>query len=310
MRATFDLPFRDGVITWREAQALGMTAAGVTGAVRRGELWRPVVGTLALGVEPAAWWEAHLVRARAACLRWGEGHLAGESALLAHGLPVLGRPDAVHLGCPGLHRARRRSGVHLHPARGPVVDVPLSGCITRWPAQGVAGAITLLATRWGTTLDEVVVPLDAARRAGKVSSGELRDGIDAGRPGARLLRQALSWADPRSESPGETCVRTALRRMGLHPEPQVEIVTGHGVARVDLLLEELGVVVEFDGAVKYEGADGRQALVREKRREDGLRALGYGVVRVTWADLRPPDADERLRARVLSASRGAGLTRW
>jgi hypothetical protein len=41
--------------------------------------------------------------------------------------------------------------------------------------------------------------------------------------------------------------------------------------------------------VKYAGADGREALVREKRREDALRALGFRVVRLTWADLRRPE---------------------
>jgi very-short-patch-repair endonuclease len=68
------------------------------------------------------------------------------------------------------------------------------------------------------------------------------------------------------------------------------------VARVDFLLPELGVVVEFEGARKDEGADGRDALVREKRLEDALRALDYRVVRLTWADLHHPE-------RVLAALR-------
>jgi very-short-patch-repair endonuclease len=55
------------------------------------------------------------------------------------------------------------------------------------------------------------------------------------------------------------------------------------------LLPALRVVVEFDGAVKYQGADGRNALIREKRREDALRALGYRVVRLTWSELRRPE---------------------
>lgn len=79
------------------------------------------------------------------------------------------------------------------------------------------------------------------------------------------------------------------------PEQQVDIHgrTGAFIARVDFLFRAARVVVEFDGAVKYAGADGRDALVREKRREDALRALGYRVVRLTWADLRRP---ERVRA--------------
>lgn len=70
--------------------------------------------------------------------------------------------------------------------------------------------------------------------------------------------------------------------------PQVELrdASGHLVARVDLVVDD--VVLEFDGAVKYEGADGREELVREKAREDAIRALGYRVIRVTWRDLFRP----------------------
>ena len=59
------------------------------------------------------------------------------------------------------------------------------------------------------------------------------------------------------------------------------------IGRVDFVVGR--VVVEFDGSVKYEGAEGRAALVNEKRREDRLRALGYAVVRVVWADLDHPE---------------------
>ena len=94
-----------------------------------------------------------------------------------------------------------------------------------------------------------------------------------------------------SESPGESWTRLILAGLGVEARQQVAVHDHDGrfVARVDFLLPELGVVVEFDGAVKYEGADGREALVREKRREDALRALGYRVVRLTWADLHHPE---------------------
>ena len=57
-------------------------------------------------------------------------------------------------------------------------------------------------------------------------------------------------------------------------------------------------MVEFDGAVKYDGAEGREALVAEKKREDRIRELGYQVVRLTWAELADP---HRLLARIRSA---------
>ena len=65
-------------------------------------------------------------------------------------------------------------------------------------------------------------------------------------------------------------------------------------------------MVEFDGAVKYAGADGREALVREKRREDALRAMGYEVVRVTWADLTHPEVVVALVRRALARSAARG----
>nr|WP_255427513.1 DUF559 domain-containing protein [Yimella sp. cx-51] len=67
-----------------------------------------------------------------------------------------------------------------------------------------------------------------------------------------------------------------------------------GRYRVDFLVDER-TVVEFDGAVKYGGANGRQALVSEKEREDALRRAGYAVIRIVWADLH---SLPRLRAKL------------
>lgn len=60
------------------------------------------------------------------------------------------------------------------------------------------------------------------------------------------------------------------------------------------------MVVEFDGLVKYEGMDGKQALAAEKQRERRLHRLGYGVARIIWADLFDPrrvDSEVRAAAR-------------
>lgn len=88
-------------------------------------------------------------------------------------------------------------------------------------------------------------------------------------------------------------------------EPQVVIRDGDGrfVARVDFLLGRSPVVIEFDGKIKYDGVNGKQALVDEKAREDRLRALGYEIVRLTWADLARP---ARVKAMVLAAVQRAG----
>lgn len=137
-----------------------------------------------------------------------------------------------------------------------------------------------------------MVPLDAALHTGKCTLGEMALALDD-RCSSRRLRargdQLLSRADPQCESVEETRTRLMLTDHGLPVRSQVPICDASGilVGRVDFLVGD-HVIVEFDGAVKYEGAQGRSALVAEKSREDALRALGYVVVRVTWSDLASP----------------------
>ena len=71
---------------------------------------------------------------------------------------------------------------------------------------------------------------------------------------------------------------------------------------MDFLLRGTNVIVEFDGRMKYDSGD-PAALWAEKNREDGLRRLGYVVVRITWADLeRPGAASAKVRAAVTAAT--------
>jgi very-short-patch-repair endonuclease len=113
----------------------------------------------------------------------------------------------------------------------------------------------------------------------------------------------LALADGRSESVGESRLRLHLAALGISVVPQVVIRDEMGdlVARVDLWVEGTGVVVEFDGRVKY-AEGGADVLFAEKRREDRLRRLGYVVVRVVWADLFRP---ERVVAWIRQAQQAA-----
>lgn len=67
-----------------------------------------------------------------------------------------------------------------------------------------------------------------------------------------------------------------------------------------LLIADLRIVghrslLEFDGAVKYEGVSGKAALIAEKTREDRIRRLGWHLERVVWQDLeRPRQLGKRL----------------
>lgn len=66
---------------------------------------------------------------------------------------------------------------------------------------------------------------------------------------------------------------------------------------MDGVIKGTPIALEFDGRIKY--ADGNvEVLMAEKRREDGLRALGWIIVRVEWSDLENP---ARLFAKIRRA---------
>lgn len=142
-----------------------------------------------------------------------------------------------------------------------------------------------------------VVAMDAALHRRLVTVAALRAALDQPslRHGIGSARAAIAATDSRCESPGETLTRLIIVAAGLDVRSQVDIADGEGfIGRVDLLVGDR-VVVEFDGAVKDDGLDGRGELMREKAREERLRDAGLRVVRVTWADLAHP---ERLVRRV------------
>lgn len=123
-----------------------------------------------------------------------------------------------------------------------------------------------------------------------------------GARGSTTFRKALANADPRSESPGETLTRDAVRRLGLPmPVPQYAVRTVVGQRRLDFAWPEQKVALEFDGAGKYfdyQRTD--QAIFQERRREKLLTELGWRFVRIEWKDIFQERA---LKARILTALR-------
>jgi hypothetical protein len=128
-------------------------------------------------------------------------------------------------------------------------------------------------------------------------------------------RAAVEFADGRSESVGESLSRVRMADAGL-PPPELQLnvfgALGDWLARPDFCWEELGVLGEFDGRVKYLGTreEVARAVMQEKRREARLREMGWVVVRWEWADLGDLPA---LRRRVESAfgqARPATIRGW
>jgi very-short-patch-repair endonuclease len=161
-------------------------------------------------------------------------------------------------------------------------------------AVSAALAVVQVAAR---SVPSGLVAVDAALHRGLVTDAHLTAAAERAVLGPRQrgrVAAALGMADRSCESPGESLTRMLLSGLGLAFRTQVNLRDSLGhIGRVDFLVGDR-VVVEFDGMVKYDGADGRDALAAEKQREDRLRAAGYEVVRLTWADLKDPERVARL----------------
>ncbi len=178
-----------------------------------------------------------------------------------------------------------------------VHTVTVDGTPCVLPAFAVLGTAMLCGVEAG------VVAADASLARGLITEADLHSWLArlVRHPSVRAARLTVDLADGRSESVGESRTRLLLRSFDVGvPTPQAEVLDDNGnlVGRVDLLYEQQRTIVEFDGMIKYGSADGRQALIAEKRREDRLRGLGYEVVRVTWAEL---DRPMLLRQRIVAA---------
>lgn len=230
----------------------------------------------------------------AAVLRTRRRDAASHHAALAvHRLPLCGC-DLQRIDTEGLVRGVTVEGtLVVHPRT--VGQVETVDGVAAVPVAHAVVQATL-----GSGLRAGVVAADAALHSGTCSLDTVHEAIAELNTQATTARLAtlVDLVDPAAESPGESLTRVILRMAGLPVRSQVRIGDERGTifARADLLVAG-NVVVEFDGEIKYAG-DGRNALFREKQREDRLRDLGYEVVRVVWADLADP---ARLIARVRAA---------
>lgn len=291
-----------GTFSAAQAYARGVTDADLLAATRSGAVVRVRRGAFVSGVLWGASDEDARFRLRASAIarsRPGDV-LSHHAALAVHGLPLWAHdPARIDL----LTRTRRgssRNGLHLHPAAG-VDVVEVDGVRT----VSVARAVVRAALTMGAEC--AVVAGDAALHSGRTTEEELRAEVALLSPheGRSRALECVLLMDGRAESPGESRTRLVVDDLGLEHESQVELrdEDGRFVARVDLLVE--GVVVEFDGRVKYraDGADpdgpesAGQVVWLEKKREDAIRRLGHPVVRVVWSELdRPELIGSRIRA--------------
>lgn len=283
-----------GVVLTRDLSDCGYGRHGVTALVRDGDLVRVRAGAF---VEGSRHRESdavtrHLLEARAVARSLGRSYAVSHlSAVATLGLPVvtadLGRVHVSHVGRGTSRRDRR---LHVHSA------IPDSDPTVHGGVLVVSPALAVVQTASCAGLRSGLIAADAALARGLVTAGDLAGALVwSGHAGDSA--RVVEMADGRSESPGESWSRLVFAGLALPaPELQAEIHDGRGalVGRVDFLFRGQRLIVEFDGRVKYEGADGRDALFREKRREDALRSLGFQVVRLTWRDLDDPASVARV----------------
>lgn len=259
--------------TTAEAMQLGMTPSALKHAVRSGTLLSPRRGTYlrADAAPELAAVAAHKVIVKSV--------ISVGSAVLLYGLPLLGVEPAepVLTLPPGL--GGDHPGVQVYRARLRRRDVVRLG-----DALVTSVARTCIDFARHEPLDHAVAVIDAALHRRLTTRAELEDVLRFcwNWPGIRRAQHAVALADGRAESPLESISRLVIARLGLPaPEPQTWIYDERGVlvGRSDFYWDELGVIGEADGRLKYREDD---AFPKEKVRQEEFEDLNLVVVRWGW----------------------------
>jgi Transcriptional regulator, AbiEi antitoxin len=240
----------------------------------------------------------HLLHARAAlAAQQGSVALTGPSAAALHGFALYQEDLAI------VHLLRLDRGCSHHAAKinHHVVTQDIEddlGIYDGITAISPARAVWEVACR--STLESGVVTADSALH----QDPRLREALEelqqrfAYFPGSRRGRLAIKLADPRAESPGESVTRVQFHRYGIPmPDSQYHVIDRHGVlvGISDWYWEEQRHLGEFDGKIKYQrllrpGETASDCVIREKKREDAMRAELRGMSRFIWSEVMPERA--------------------
>jgi len=226
------------------------------------------------------------VRATVETMRIG-APLARESAAVLLGLPIIGRwPTVTHVVEQADSGGRGSAHVVRHGTQFLPEVILVDGIAVTAPARTVVDLARVRSFASG------LASADHALRHGLVTQAELEAEVDAlaGTRGIQRARAVVEHADGRAESAGESLSRAQMITLAVPlPQLQEEFFDADGfIGRTDYWWPELDLCGEFDGFVKFGRAlvasdeDAREALWKEKQREDRLRRLGNGVGRWTW----------------------------
>jgi len=306
---------RESLIFTCEMGALGLDDTRLGRAVRRGALVRLKHGVY---LDRTVWDELHAPDRHRLLATIAE-RVAGPGLVFSHhtaaallGLPILGRwPDRAHVlrDCAAGGRSTTILAVHTVGLRGVPVQT-VDGLTVTAPPRTVIDLALTLPFEAAVVATDAAVLVDRRARHFLTTLDDVRHLLEGPSPlrGLRRVLAVLDAATPLSESVGETLCRLIIAELGFaRPELQVEFRDGAGlIGFADFTWAGPRLILEFDGLVKYSderfrhGLSASEVVIREKLREDRLRALGYGVIRVVWEHLKDP-------ARLFQLLTAAGL---
>ncbi len=264
------------MLTSAQLAAAGYSSAAIGRMSRSGELLRLTRGVYLAAAAPltfrARLWAAVLAT---------DGALARSTAGQLWGLIDPGEDALVHIVVPHARRVVAPAGVLLHrQVTTPQQVVHKSG----WP----------LTSRHSTVLDLLAtLPFGQASRLADravqrgwlgVDDCERRLRSQPGRPGnGQLRRLAASFGDG-AAADSERLLHRLLRSAGITGWSANYEVWSRGelVAVIDVALPGRRIAIEVDGMAYHVDVD---RFRRDRSRQNALVALGWTVLRFTWADL-------------------------
>ena len=250
-------------------------AAGLTKAQLRGTKWRRVGPRVYASHEVA---DNQQTRLEAALRRLPNGAcFSGPTGAFLHAIDR--QCVAIEATLPPATTTSRLAGIAIRRSYLTSDEIVVRQGL---PVTSALRTVIDLACR--LHLIEAVMIIDAALHMRLICVDQLQAWAAAhpGYRGVAMLRRAIQYAEPASESPMETRLRLVLVLGGL-PKPRVQISLhddrGSFVGRADLYYPEQRLAIEYDGTTH------RDSMAADNRRQNRLIEAGFVVLRFTASDV-------------------------
>lgn len=301
---------RGPVILLRDADMAGVSRGVVRRVFEAGHLQRLAKSAFVLTqtFDAAVSWEKFRLRSIALVLSTEAGtYLTGAGAAAVLDLPMISEPPDRPIA---LRPGNARTGHNLSP-----YGTVRHGYLPAHHRTSRQGVPVVSPSYCAVDVARHFGPRDGLVVADRVVSGDVSREVMTALalemvhyPGMETARWVVEHADPRTESPLETLGRMAFLGAGLPaPLSNVWIPVAGRWYRVDHLIPDTGVVLEADGAVKYNNrADAAALVVNDRERERLLRSMGFAIARYTWSTAAHRPSEVVYRAREAARFRPAG----